>query len=56
MAEKAIYLLSDPDRLNQFSKQAIIQASKFEISKILPVYEQYYFEILEKSKTSSNLK
>jgi L-malate glycosyltransferase len=56
MAEKAIYLLSDADRLSQFSKQAILQASKFEISKILPIYENYYFEILEKSKTLSNLR
>lgn len=56
MAEKAIYLLSDADRLNQFSKQAILQASRFEISKILPVYENYYFEILEKSKNLNNLR
>lgn len=50
MAQKAIFLLSQKERLEIFSKQAMEQASKFELSKILPIYEDYYFEILEKSR------
>lgn len=49
MANRAIQLLSDPSLLERFTKQAIQQASKFEISRILPVYEEYYFEIAGKS-------
>lgn len=53
MAQKAIFLLSQKERLEIFSKQAMEQASKFELSKILPIYEDYYFEILEKSRNKS---
>lgn len=53
MAQKAIFLLSNKERLEKFSRQAMEQASKFELSKILPIYEDYYFEILEKSRTKS---
>lgn len=53
MAKKAIYLLSKKDILEKFSHQAMEQASKFELSKVLPIYEEYYFEILEKSRTKN---
>jgi L-malate glycosyltransferase len=49
MAEHAIDLLTNEDKLAQFRKNALEQARRFDIENILPVYEQYYEEILEKS-------
>ncbi|MEO0507459.1 MAG: N-acetyl-alpha-D-glucosaminyl L-malate synthase BshA [Bacteroidota bacterium] len=42
MAEKAIYILEDQDRLDKFKNQAFEVASKFDISNILPLYEEVY--------------
>ncbi|TFF35215.1 N-acetyl-alpha-D-glucosaminyl L-malate synthase BshA [Mucilaginibacter psychrotolerans] len=50
MAERAIYILEDDDRLNQFKENALAHAKTFELSKILPEYENYYQEVIEKSK------
>ncbi len=48
MAKNAIYILSDPSRLTQFKENALAHAKKFELSLILPVYENYYKEVMEK--------
>lgn len=42
MAEKAIYILEDQERLDKFKNQAFEVASKFDISNILPLYEEVY--------------
>lgn len=49
MAENALYLLTDEERLNKFRVQALAQAKKFDIKNIVPVYEEYYQEIIAKS-------
>jgi L-malate glycosyltransferase len=51
MAAYAIQLLSDDEMLQRFRKNALIQAQRFDIHNILPQYEAYYEEVLEKSLT-----
>ncbi|MBC7382245.1 MAG: N-acetyl-alpha-D-glucosaminyl L-malate synthase BshA, partial [Bacteroidia bacterium] len=46
MAEKAIYILSDQERLLKFKQAARARAHEFDINNIVPVYEQYYEKIL----------
>ena len=48
MAKNALILLKDEEKLNQFKQNALVQAKKFDITKILPAYEAYYQEILSK--------
>jgi N-acetyl-alpha-D-glucosaminyl L-malate synthase BshA len=48
MAKNAIYILSDPERLTHFKENALAHAKKFELSLILPIYENYYREVMEK--------
>src|SRR5579863_2883983 len=50
MAESAIYILEDCDRLNQFKENALARAKEFDLSIILPMYENYYIEVIEKSR------
>ncbi|MBD1365474.1 N-acetyl-alpha-D-glucosaminyl L-malate synthase BshA [Mucilaginibacter sp. ZT4R22] len=50
MAERAIYILEDEERLAQFKENALARAKEFELSNILPEYENYYKEVIEKSK------
>lgn len=47
MAKNVIYILEDENRLEQFKTNAYEQAKKFEITKILPMYEALYREIIE---------
>jgi len=50
MAQNAIFILSDETRLKQFKKNAFAQAKRFDISRILPIYEAYYKQVLEVSE------
>jgi N-acetyl-alpha-D-glucosaminyl L-malate synthase BshA len=50
MAESAIYILEDQQRLNQFKENALARAKEFDLSIILPMYENYYIEVIEKSR------
>jgi len=50
MAEKAVYILEDEERLQNFKDNALARAKKFDLANILPVYENYYLEVLEKVK------
>jgi N-acetyl-alpha-D-glucosaminyl L-malate synthase BshA len=50
MAEKAIYILEDDARLKTFKENALARAREFDLSIILPRYENYYIEVIEKSK------
>jgi L-malate glycosyltransferase len=50
MSEKIIYLLENEAELAQFKQNALEHARKFDIKFILPVYEEFYKEILENHK------
>lgn len=49
MAQYAIQLLSDDAMLQQFRINALAQAKRFDLDNILPDYEDFYQEVLEKS-------
>jgi len=46
MAAQAIHILEDCDRLKGFKEAAFRRAKDFDLSKILPLYESYYAEVL----------
>jgi N-acetyl-alpha-D-glucosaminyl L-malate synthase BshA len=48
MGAHALMLLENEDMLKEFSRNALEQARKFDISIILPQYEAYYEEILNR--------
>ena len=50
MAKNTIYILSDEERLTKFKKNAYAQAKRFDILNILPIYENYYKQVLETSQ------
>jgi N-acetyl-alpha-D-glucosaminyl L-malate synthase BshA len=50
MADRAIYILEDAERLAQFKDNALARAKEFDLAKILPLYENYYIEVIEKAK------
>jgi len=47
MAERAVYILEDDERLATFKENALARAKKFDLANILPVYENYYAEVLD---------
>ncbi len=47
MAEHSLMLLENEDLLKRYSKNALEQARKFDISIILPQYEAYYKKIVD---------
>jgi N-acetyl-alpha-D-glucosaminyl L-malate synthase BshA len=53
MAEKAIYILEDEDRLAQFKDNALARAKEFDLTNILPLYENYYDEVIERSRQAN---
>jgi len=50
MAESAIYILEDENRLKTFKENSLARAKEFDLSIILPIYENYYTEVIEKNK------
>lgn len=50
MAKHAIYILEDCDRLQVFKDAAFARAKEFDLSKILPLYESYYEEVIRGMK------
>jgi glycosyltransferase involved in cell wall biosynthesis len=50
MAEKAVYILEDEERLQTFKDNALARAKQFDLATILPVYENYYVEVIEQCK------
>jgi N-acetyl-alpha-D-glucosaminyl L-malate synthase BshA len=46
MAAHAIYILQDDQQLEAFKEGALNRAKEFELSLILPVYEQYYMDVM----------
>jgi len=57
MAERAIYILADEERLAHFKERALEHAKTFDLALILPQYEQIYSEVIEqiKAKSVSNI-
>lgn len=53
MAEKSVKLLEDDAVLNQFKENALKRAKEFNLTLIMPLYENYYREIIEKHKKES---
>ncbi|WP_413669900.1 N-acetyl-alpha-D-glucosaminyl L-malate synthase BshA [Mucilaginibacter sp. Mucisp86] len=53
MAEKAIFILEDEERLAKFKENALAHAKEFELSTILPKYENFYLEVIEQSKAKA---
>ena len=47
LTEKTLNILRDPSRFEDFKKNAIEQASKFELNKILPRYLDLYYRALQ---------
>src|SRR5690625_7161128 len=50
MANNALRLLKNPELHEIFRQNAYQHAKKFDIQNILPAYEAYYKEIIEKNK------
>src|ERR1700761_900644 len=50
MAESAIYILEDEARLKTFKENALTRAKQFDLANILPLYENYYAEVIERTK------
>lgn len=49
MSEKAIFILQDDDKLQEFKANAARHAQKFDISTIVPLYEDLYQRFLQKA-------
>ena len=55
MADHCIYILEDDDRLDVFKENALKRAKEFDLSLILPIYENYYKEVIEKAAIKASL-
>ncbi|MDB5121584.1 MAG: bshA [Sphingobacteriales bacterium] len=55
MADHCIYILQDNDRLEVFKDNSLKRAKEFDLSLILPVYENYYKEVIEKAAIKASL-
>lgn len=53
MAKYAIELLTNDEMLAKFSKAAFSKAREFDIENVLPKYEAYYEEVIERSKVEA---
>jgi len=49
MTRKSLFIL-DKNNLPRFKENALKRAQEFDISQVLPQYESYYLQVLEKSK------
>jgi L-malate glycosyltransferase len=54
MTRKALFVL-DKNNLTRFKENALKRAKEFDISNILPIYENYYLKILEKAATKMSI-
>jgi N-acetyl-alpha-D-glucosaminyl L-malate synthase BshA len=53
MANSAIYILEDEARLATFKENSLARAKEFDLARILPLYENYYIEVIEKSRNKA---
>ena len=49
MSKRAIFILIDDERHNQFKIQALEHAKKYDLEKVLPKYEAFYEKVLQDS-------
>lgn len=49
LAEKSLILLKDENLLKKFKRQALEEAKKYDLTHILPLYENYYQRIIASS-------
>lgn len=54
MAQNALYILEDCERLIEFKKAALARAKEFDLALILPEYEKYYEEVIHLHKELNN--
>ncbi len=54
MTRKALFVL-DKNNLPRFKENALKRAKEFDISNILPIYENFYLKILEKAATKMSI-
>jgi len=50
MANNAIHILKNEKVLQEFKQNALNRAKEFELSKIVPIYENFYSQVIEKVK------
>jgi N-acetyl-alpha-D-glucosaminyl L-malate synthase BshA len=50
MADSSIYILENEARLATFKENALARAKEFDLAKILPIYENYYIEVIAKTR------
>lgn len=55
MADHAIHILQDEDTLQHFKDAALAHARNFEKSRVIPLYEQLYDEVLKSYRLKSSL-
>ncbi|MEH6305033.1 N-acetyl-alpha-D-glucosaminyl L-malate synthase BshA [Olivibacter sp. CPCC 100613] len=53
MADHAVYILENNDRLEEFKAAALARAKEFDLGLILPVYERYYQEVIDQVKATA---
>jgi N-acetyl-alpha-D-glucosaminyl L-malate synthase BshA len=53
MADSSIYILEDEARLATFKENALARAKEFDLAKILPIYENYYIEVIAKTRNKA---
>jgi len=56
MAANALRLLSDDTLHAQFKKNAYLQAQKFDLQNILPLYEDYYTQVIESVRAKEEVR
>lgn len=56
MAAHAVYVLENNDRLESFKAAALARAKEFDLGLILPIYENYYQEVIDQVKEKSYVK
>ena len=54
MTRKALFVL-DKNNLPRFKENALKRAKEFDITQILPIYEEYYQRIMEKTATKATI-
>lgn len=54
MTRKALFVL-DKNNLPKFKENALKRAKEFDITQILPIYEEYYQRIMEKTSTKATI-
>ncbi len=52
MAAHAIEILEDDEKLNSFKENALSRAKEFDLSLILPLYEDFYKEVLDRTASA----